>query len=130
MALFIVDVSERVLNLNQDRLTLHKCQRIMIVTCVYVHIKPEAEKDFIEASVLNHRGSVKEPGNLRFDFIQQADDPTRFMLYEAFESEAAITAHKNTVHYLKWRDTVKEMMAEPRYGIKYKVIGPRERSEW
>ncbi len=62
---------------------------IMIVTCVYVHVKPEAVNDFIEASVMNHKGSVKEPGNLRFDFVQQADDPCRFMLYEAFESEEA-----------------------------------------
>ena len=62
----------------------------MIVTCVHVHVKPEALKDFIEASVLNHKESVREPGNLRFDFVQQADDPCRFMLYEAFESEEAV----------------------------------------
>lgn len=102
----------------------------MIVTCVYVRVKTEDIKDFIEASVLNHRGTVNEPGNLRFDLIQQADEPTRFMLYEAFESEDAIAAHKITSHYLKWRDAVKEMMAEPRYGIKYNVIEPLDRSKW
>jgi (4S)-4-hydroxy-5-phosphonooxypentane-2,3-dione isomerase len=102
----------------------------MIVTCVYVHVKPESVNDFIEASVLNHKGSVKEPGNLRFDFVQQADDPYRFMLYEAFESEEAVTLHKTTDHYIKWRDTVKEMMAEQRYGVKYNIIEPKLRSEW
>ena len=102
----------------------------MIVTCVYVHVKPLVLNDFIEASVLNRKGSVKEPGNLRFDFVQQADDPARFMLYEAFESEEAALAHKSTDHYLKWRDTVKEMMAEPRYGVKYNILEPEERSEW
>ena len=102
----------------------------MIVTCVHVHVKPEAVDDFIEASVLNHKGSVKEPGNLRFDFVQQADDPCRFMLYEAFESEEAVMAHKETDHYLKWRDTVKDMMAETRYGVKYNVLEPKERSKW
>jgi len=105
-------------------------QYIMIVTCVHVHVKPEAVNDFIEASVLNHKGSVKEPGNLRFDFVQQADEPTRFMLYEAFESEESVTAHKTTDHYLKWRETVKDMMAEPRYGIKYYVIEPKEKWGW
>jgi|WetSurSiteA1Bulk_404760.scaffolds.fasta_scaffold06540_2 (4S)-4-hydroxy-5-phosphonooxypentane-2,3-dione isomerase len=105
-------------------------KNIMIVTCVYVHVKPESVNDFIEASVLNHKGSVKEPGNLRFDFVQQSDDPCRFMLYEAFESEEAVTLHKTTDHYIKWRDTVKEMMAEQRYGVKYNIIEPKLRSEW
>ena len=89
----------------------------MVVTCVHVHVRPEAVDAFIEASVENHKQSVKEPGNLRFDFVRQADDPSRFMMYEAYESEAAVAAHKETPHYLKWRDTVKDMMAEPRYGI-------------
>lgn len=102
----------------------------MILTCVYVHVKPEAVDSFIEASVLNHKGSVKEPGNLRFDFVQQADDPTRFMFYEVFESEEAVSAHKTTSHYLQWRDSVKEMMAEPRYGVKYNILKPHNRTEW
>jgi autoinducer 2-degrading protein len=102
----------------------------MIVTCVHVHVKTEAIDDFIEASRINHLGSVKEPGNLRFDFVQQADDPTRFMLYEAFETEEAAAAHKTTGHYLKWRDTVGGMMAGPRYGVKYNILEPKERSKW
>lgn len=102
----------------------------MIVTCVYIHVKSKAVGEFIEASVLNHRESVKEPGNLRFDFVQQDDDPTRFMFYEAFETEEAALLHKSTDHYLKWRETVKDMMAESRYGVKYKILEPRGRSEW
>jgi autoinducer 2-degrading protein len=102
----------------------------MVVTCVHVHVRPEAVDAFIEASVENHKQSVKEPGNLRFDFVRQADDPSRFMMYEAYESEAAVAAHKETPHYLKWRDTVKDMMAEPRYGIKYYIIEPKDKSEW
>ena len=98
----------------------------MIVTCVYVTVKPEKTEAFIAASVENHTNSVKEPGNLRFDFIQQADDPARFMLYEAYESEEAAAAHKSTPHYLKWRDTVAGMMAEPRKGVKYKILQPAE----
>lgn len=96
----------------------------MIVTCVYVSVKPEAVNDFINASVENHKSSVKEPGNLRFDFVQQAEDPAKFMIYEAYESDEAAAAHKNTPHYLKWRDAVAGMMAEPRKGVKYKIIQP------
>jgi len=102
----------------------------MIVTCVHVHVKADSVADFIEASVRNHKGSVKEHGNLRFDLLQQAEDPTRFMIYEAFDSEEAVMAHKATGHYLEWRDTVKEMMAEPRNGIKYNILEPKDREEW
>jgi autoinducer 2-degrading protein len=96
----------------------------MIVTCVHVHIKSEALEEFIRVSAENHLESVKEPGNLRFDFVQQADDPTRFMLYEAYESEETAAAHKYTAHYLKWRERVQDMMAEPRRGVKYIFIQP------
>jgi (4S)-4-hydroxy-5-phosphonooxypentane-2,3-dione isomerase len=85
---------------------------------------------FINATIENHYESVKEPGNLRFDFIQQADNPSRFMLYEVFESEAAVADHKNTSHYQTWRDTVAGFMAEPRQGIQYKIIEPSDRSRW
>jgi autoinducer 2-degrading protein len=100
----------------------------MIVTCVYVHIKPEFTGAFIEATTANHLESVKEPGNLHFDFVQQADDPCRFLIYEAYRSEEAAAAHKSTPHYLIWRDTVAEWMAEPRKGVKYHFIAPAEDS--
>jgi len=102
----------------------------MIVTCVYVHVKPDSIEKFIEATTTNHLESVKEKGNLRFDLIRQADDENRFMIYEAYESEEAAAAHKNTPHYLLWRDTVKDLMAEPRQGVKYTILQPQERSKW
>jgi autoinducer 2-degrading protein len=97
----------------------------MIVTCVYVHVRTEEVGRFIEASTENHLNSVNEPGNLRFDFCQRADDPAWFMFYEAYESEEAAAAHKNTAHYLKWREAVQEMMAEPRKGVKYNILQPK-----
>jgi len=102
----------------------------MIVTCVYVHVKPDEISNFINATVENHNGSVKEPGNLRFDLIQQADDECRFMIYEAYESQEAAANHKTTAHYLKWRDNVKDYMADPREGIKYNVIEPNDKNRW
>ena len=98
----------------------------MIVTCVYVQVKPGNEREFIAATTENHLASVREPGNLRFDLVQQADDPCRFMIYVAYVSEEAGAAHKSTPHYLKWRDTVAEWMAEPRKGVKYNFIAPAE----
>jgi autoinducer 2-degrading protein len=102
----------------------------MIVTCVHVHVNPNAVPSFIKATIENHLESVKEPGNLRFDFIQQTDDPNRFMLYEAYETEEAAAAHKNTVHYIKWRDTVKDYMADPRQGVRYNIIEPNNKRKW
>ena len=94
----------------------------MIVTCVYVLVKKEHIDDFIKATSINHKASVKEPGNLRFDFIQRFDDTTRFMVYEAYESEDAAAAHKDTPHYKEWRETVADWMASPREGIKYNIL--------
>ena len=105
-------------------------EEIMIITCVIVYVKNAFINDFIEASITNHKGSIKESGNMRFDILQCADDPSRFLLYEAYESEEAAVAHKKTEHYLKWRETVADWMAKPREGIKHNVICPSERNKW
>lgn len=102
----------------------------MIVTCVYVHVRPNRVEEFIKATEANHAESVKEPGNLRFDLLQDAKDPERFMLYEAYESEEASAAHKNTAHYATWRDKVSDWMAEPRKGVKYNIVAPSDKTQW
>jgi len=96
----------------------------MYVTIVYVHVKPEHVQDFIDAIKLNHEGLVAEPGNLRFDILQQADDPTQFVAYEAYRDEEAARAHKETAHYLRWRDAVTTWMAETRHGVRYDGLFP------
>ncbi len=96
----------------------------MLVTLVHVHVKPEHVDDFIEATRRNHEGSVQEPGNLRFDVIQSVEEPTRFVLYEAWRDEAAMAAHKETPHYLAWREAVADWMAEPRQGVPYRGLFP------
>jgi autoinducer 2-degrading protein len=96
----------------------------MYVTLVHVHVKPERLAEFIEVTRANHEGSVGEPGNLRFDILQLVEDPTRFILYEAYRDEAAAKAHKETPHYAAWRDAATDMMAEPRTGIRYDGLFP------
>lgn len=102
----------------------------MIVTCVHVNVLPDRVADFIESIIENREGTVMEPGNLRFDVLQQSDDQCRFMIYEVFESEDAIRLHKETPHYLNWREKVQEWMAEPRRGIRYDVVEPADRALW
>jgi quinol monooxygenase YgiN len=99
----------------------------MYIVHVFVHVKPESIEAFKAASLDNASNSVQEPGVARFDVIQQQDDPTRFVLLEVYrDSEQAPAAHKQTAHYARWRDAVAEMMAEPRYAIKYNNIFPND----
>lgn len=89
----------------------------MIATIVFVDVKPENVEDFRKITLYNHENSRKEAGNVRFDVLQDNSDPTKFMLYEVFESEEAAAFHKTTEHYLKWRETVAPYMASPRKAI-------------
>jgi (4S)-4-hydroxy-5-phosphonooxypentane-2,3-dione isomerase len=93
------------------------------VTLVHVRVKPAHTEGFLCASLENARASQQEPGNVRFDVLQLADDPTRFVLYEAYATSEDAAAHKNTPHYQKWRETVADWMAEPRRGILYRMHG-------
>jgi len=101
----------------------------MNIVLVHVHVKPECIEQFKEITLENARNSVKEPGVARFDGLQQADDPTLFVLVEVYRDADAPALHKETAHYLAWRDQAINMMAEPRYGIKYTNIFPDE-SGW
>jgi len=96
----------------------------MHVTLVQVQVKPEHIDAFIAACRANHEASVQEPGNLRFDILQQGDDAGRFVLYEAYRSTADAAAHKETAHYLAWRDQVAGWMAAPRIGVSYHGLYP------
>lgn len=99
---------------------------MMIVTIVHIEVIPAHIEDFIQATTENHQRSVKEPGNLRFDVLQKGDQPAEFALYEAYESETAAAAHKETAHYLKWRETVAPWMAKPREGVRYNGLLPEK----
>lgn len=94
----------------------------MLIVHVHVHVKAEAVDAFREASLANARESVQEPGIARFDVIQQVDDPSRFLLVEVYRTQQATADHKETAHYKTWRDTVADMMAEPRTSVKYSPV--------
>ncbi len=96
----------------------------LLVVHVHVHVKPECVEAFKAASLANARCSLEEPGVARFDVVQQQDDPRRFVLVEAYKTPDAPAAHKETAHYAQWRDAVADMMAEPRYSVKYVNLFP------
>ncbi|HEY5779248.1 MAG TPA: antibiotic biosynthesis monooxygenase [Terrimicrobiaceae bacterium] len=96
----------------------------MLVVHVHVKVKPDHVDAFRTATIANAQASRKEPGIARFDVLQQSDDPTRFVLTEAYRTPEAPAAHKETAHYATWRDTVTEMMAEPRQSVKFANVDP------
>ena len=101
----------------------------MHIVHVHVHVKPDCVDAFIAATLDNARNSVQEPGVARFDVVQQADDHNRFVLVEVYRDAEAPAKHKETAHYLTWRETVADMMAEPRQGIKMDTLFPDD-SGW
>jgi len=101
----------------------------MLVVHVHVHVKPEWVEAFRAATTENARNSVQEPGIARFDVLQQADNPTRFVLVEVYRTAEDPARHKETAHYQVWRDAVAEMMAEPRTSVKYSNVFPDDQ-DW
>ena len=96
----------------------------MAVRLVHIHVKPEHLDAFLEVTRRNHLGSVAEPGNLRFDVLRSADDPTRFLLYEWYATDEAAAAHRETPHYQAWVATVTDQLVEPRHADVYEALLP------
>ncbi|HTP89673.1 MAG TPA: putative quinol monooxygenase [Bryobacteraceae bacterium] len=96
----------------------------MLIAHIHVRVRPDAVEAFRAATIENARNSVQEPGVLRFECIQQSDDPTQFVLVEIYRAPESVTEHRATAHYSRWRDTVADMMAEPRSRVEYKAVFP------
>ena len=94
----------------------------MLILIVHIHVKTECVEAFKTATLDNARNSVKEPGVLRFDILQQQDDPTRFVLYEVYKSADAPAKHKETAHFNRWRETAEPMMVTPRTRALYQDV--------
>ena len=101
----------------------------MFIVHVFIHVKPECVEDFKAATLANVQNSMQEDGIARFDFVEQLDDPNRFLLVEAYRLPEDAAKHKETAHYAAWRDTVEPMMAEPRSSMKFSNIAPED-SDW
>lgn len=102
----------------------------MLIVQVSIRVKQEYIQAFVDASKENAANSINESGIVRFDVLQQEDDPTKFILNEIYRDMEAAVAHKQTTHYKKWKETVAEMMAEPRDSIRYANIYPPDSGNW
>ena len=102
----------------------------MFVVVGDVRVKPEHREEFVRATLENARNTRNEPGNLRFDVSRHLEDPDRFALYEVYRDKSGFESHQKTEHYLRWRETVKDWMAQPRVGTKYESLFPKAESAW
>jgi (4S)-4-hydroxy-5-phosphonooxypentane-2,3-dione isomerase len=102
----------------------------MMVVHVDVRVRPADLDAFLVATLANARASVEEPGVLRFDVIQDEADPVHVVLVEVYRDAEAAVAHKQTTHYATWRDTVADMMAEPRSSTRFSALFPTESDRW
>ncbi len=96
----------------------------MAVRLVHIHVKPEHVDAFLDVTRRNHEGSIKEPGNVRFDVLRSADDPTRFVLYEWYTTDEAARDHRETPHFAAWVAAVADWFVEPRYADVYEPLLP------
>jgi quinol monooxygenase YgiN len=101
-------------------------EKTMYVLQVFCRVKAEFVNEFMEASRDNARNSVLEPGVVRFDFHQQLDDPTKFTIIEVYRDANAPAKHRETAHYLRWRDIVGDMLAEARTRVEYRNVFPED----
>lgn len=99
----------------------------MLVVHIYCRVKPEMVEAFKAATVENARHSVKEPGIARFDVMQQTDDPTRFVLVEAYRTDEARASHRETAHYYAWKQHAEPMLAEERTRASYSNVFPGDK---
>lgn len=98
----------------------------MLIVHVHVHVKADSVTAFTQATAINAASSLREPGIARFDVLQQADDPQRFVLLEAYRTAEDPARHKQTEHYKRWREAVEPMMAEPRTSVKFGNVFPAD----
>ena len=98
----------------------------MFILNVHIHVLPDHLEAFKQATIVNATNSRKEPGVVRFDVLQCADNPTQFALYEVYRDRAAVDAHKQTAHYAVWAEKVVPWLAEPRTRVFYENIDPAD----
>jgi len=98
----------------------------MHIVHVFIHVKADKLEEFKQATEANAAGSLQETGIARFDFLERADDPTRFVLVEVYRTAEDAARHKETAHYNRWREAVEPLLAEPRTRLIYRNLVPND----
>ena len=96
----------------------------MFVQFVHIRVKPDRISEFLDVFRINYEGTSREPGNFRFDVLADPKDATHYVIYEVFESEAAVDDHRKTAHYKETTARLDALMQGPRTKDFYRLIMP------
>lgn len=80
---------------------------------VLVKLKDGSTEKFEAAFAKATKETRKEKGSLAYDLNRDADDATRYMVYERWKSLAALEAHLKTPHITALLGEIGELMANP-----------------
>lgn len=94
----------------------------MITYIVHIEIKDEFISKFVELTKKKFEGATQEEGNIRFEFLSDKEEKGKFIIFEIWKSKEAISYHKQTQHYIVWRDAVQNMMLKPRFKHFFKNV--------
>jgi quinol monooxygenase YgiN len=104
--------------------TINRLEVMVEIHQVYFSIHPQSVEAFKSATIELGFKTTAEPGNVRFDCYQDADDPIRFTLLEIYRSAAAVDAHRDSDHYQTWRELTAGMVAKAERGQRYVRVFP------
>jgi autoinducer 2-degrading protein len=86
----------------------------VIVLLVTMHVKQEHLSEFLDLARYNaHHATADEPGCLRFDIVQDRDDPTCFRFYEVYKDDAALATHRQTAHFKRYIEASPQWLEVP-----------------
>jgi autoinducer 2-degrading protein len=83
----------------------------MLALWVAVKVKPDKREQFLAAieddAICSERD---EPGCVRFNVLQDQNDPNQYYFFEVYRDEAALEAHRAAPHYARWRAAAAEVV--------------------
>lgn len=91
----------------------------MLAQLVYLSVSDDNRETLVAEALANARESLKEPGVLRFDVLQQVDNPNLLLLYELYESPEVLVAHQQTAHFKRWQENAIPLLTKPREKLLY-----------
>ena len=90
----------------------------MYALTVIAYVLENETEAFLQKTMVCARATRSENGNLRYDILQNEDNPLGFVIYEVYRSKDDFLFHRTTPHSQKWKAETESMMAKPRERIR------------
>jgi quinol monooxygenase YgiN len=93
-----------------------------LVVIATIMARPDAVTDLRQALGTLVQATRQEPGCLRYDLLQNRENPVHFVMNETWEDEAALTAHQQTVHLRDYAGYAAPLLAEPMSVLVFRTL--------